>query len=182
MTDDLFETLQTLQAERRQDIKAGRREAGWRMGVIFVLFMVFVVVLDYIVAFLPNPPSPSVVTIQNVRAIGPTALCPGDTLRFSYEITGNEQGVLDVDHAIWRRTPPQTVVFSTARRVILIEPINYQRADAFRLATDMVDPLSLQPIVWTEGEYEHRIAISTPSRNTTPAIVSLPFEIRSDCP
>jgi hypothetical protein len=179
--EDLLKTVQANHKERRQDIQAHYRRGQRRMIAAMVLLFLVMVGLDYLDSRLPSPPSPSVVTIANLRPLGATDLCPGETLRYTYQIIGDLSGVLDIDMTIWRVTPPQTVLYSLSRRDVLVRPVDLTRTDAWVVPDEGTNPLTLQPLEWQPGDYERRVAISTPSRNTEPAIAVLPFRIRQDC-
>lgn len=179
--NNVLEAIKSTHEQRVSEINERYKRSQGRMTAVFVLFLFGLIALDWFASLLPNPPGASVVEISNLRAVGPTELCPGEILRYAYDISGDRSGVLDLDTTIWRVTPPAAVLYSMSRRVVLVEPINFEREDAWLVPVEGTDPLTLQRLQWLPGAYERRIAISTPSRNTQPAIAVLPFSIREDC-
>jgi hypothetical protein len=180
--ENVFDRLEHMHDQRRLEMEQRHKRAQRRMFLMIAAFLVGMAALNYLASMIPNPPEAELVHINDLRATGPTDLCPGDTLHFAYRVTGDMAAVLDVDHTVWRRTRPQTVIYSISRRMVLVAPVEYERIAAFALPADQIDPISMTPVEWLPGIYELRLALSTTSRNTMPAIAALIFTIREDCP
>lgn len=127
-------------------------------------------------------PGPTLMQFTEARATGPTALCPGDVLRYDVSLHVSGPGVFDLDVAVFRLTPPVTVVFSSTRRMVFSGPSDYQLARQWRIPQTYSSPVDGSPERWAAGQYERRHAITTASRSTVPSIVMIPFSIRDNCP
>lgn len=179
--EQLLQTVSENHEERMADINAHYRRGQWRTILAFTLLFMAVLLIDWFTSTLPNPPASPVVDILNLRATGPTELCPGDTLTYSFEVDGEQRAVLDFDTTLWRQSPPATVIFSQTLRVVLLEPVHYERTATWQLPARVIDPVMGEEVILAAGAYELRIALSTTSRNTAPAIKALPITIREDC-
>lgn len=126
-------------------------------------------------------PGHALMHLEDPRLLGPAALCPGEALRYELVLTVNGPGVFAVDRAIWRVTPPATVVFSDTRHVIFDEAATFAVERVWTIPDSYIDPATGGRMAWRPGEYEVRHAVSTSSRNTRPSIQVIPFEIRSNC-
>lgn len=122
------------------------------------------------------------ISIDNVRVLGATDLCPGEPLVVAYDFHAQGAGVLVRDWTAWYITPPKTVIFSASRRFILDGPIDQSLVETWHIPqryhnyeTDMMEPLP-------PGAYRRYLAISSPTRSSVIAIASVGFTIRHDCP
>lgn len=126
-------------------------------------------------------PVVSTVTVDNLRVIGASALCPGDPLTVEYDLHAKGAGILVRDWTSWLVTPPKTMIFSTSRRFILDGPIDQHLRETWHVPslylnyeTEVYEPLPV-------GDYRRYLAISSPSRSTVIAIANVPYSIRGDC-
>lgn len=180
--EELLQVVQETHEQRVAGIDEHYRRERWYILLTFALLLGLVIVLEWLDNRNPPPPGRQMVEIQNLRATGPTDLCPGETLGYRFDVHGEQRGVLEFDMSVWRLEPPGTVIFSQPIRIVLIEPVHYPRSGDWLLPVELADPLTGAPVAWSAGHYEWRIAYSTASRSTTPTIAALPFTIREDCP
>lgn len=164
-------------AAQQQDVNRLFRHQKIALAVIALLFSVAWLYLT----ILPERPGRALMRFTQAVTIGPTALCPGETLHYDLGLMVNRGGVFDLDVAVWRVTPPATVVFSSSRRMVFDGPAEYRLAREWTVPAFYSSPLDGSPEHWAAGNYERRHAISTVSRSTEPSIVTIPFSIRGDC-
>lgn len=128
-------------------------------------------------------PVVSTVSIDNVRLLSPSELCPGDALTFSYDFHAKGAGILVRDLTLWRTDPPpRTLIYSTARRFILDGPIDQHLTETWHIPSTYLDYETEQMTPLPPGGYRRYLAISSPSRSTVVAITSVAFTIKPDCP
>lgn len=128
-------------------------------------------------------PGDSLMEFREARVLGDNNLCPGDVLTYQIVLRVQEAGVFDVDISVWRIDPPAVMIFSTTqRRVVFPGATTYTLARQWTVPRTVDDPVTNEPVRWLPGAYERRHAISTSSRSTEPSIISIPFNIRNDCP
>lgn len=120
---------------------------------------------------------------DSVKTLGPTSLCPGDTMtvRFSLEIDGT--GVIIIDDTVQHST--QTVKFSDATRDYV--------PDSSKRTYELPWPIPERPEMsangnaeWVPGLYVRYVTVAASnayvSRYTDPASFSVQLIIREDCP
>lgn len=124
----------------------------------------------------------TVFVLSEAQVLGPTDLCPGDSLNFSVDVEVLEQGIYQLSMSTWKTSPPTTVVFSEGLDMVIADSREFPIAIEW-VVTDMyISPYTGKPTEWEAGEYSRDVAVSAVDRNTTPSIVAIPFTIRSDCP
>lgn len=168
-------------AERKralaQEYRQYRRLLLWLATAGFIVNSAW-----FLVASGPERPGPALMEFRNAYAAGETALCPGDTLHYTLTLHVSGPGVFDLDVAVWRVTPPATVLFSSTRRMVFNGPADYELERAWIVPEFYASSVDGSPERWAAGRYERRHAISTSSRSTLPSIVTIPFEIKRGCP
>lgn len=127
-------------------------------------------------------PVVNTVSVENMKIIGVTELCPGQQLVTEYDFHAQGEGVLIRDFTLWLITPPKTMVYSMSRRFILDGPTDQHLRETwtipdfyFNYETELNEPLP-------PGKYRRYMAISSPSRSTVIAIASVEFIVKEDCP
>ena len=163
-----------------QTIHDLRRSYFVTLVAIFLLAVAFSAAWWWF-ATTPVPVPPPLMEFHGVRVTGPSALCAGDTLTYSVDLSVTQPGVYAVDVSVWRVTPPATVIFSEERRFVASEPTDYTLARAWTVPLHHIDPTTNALVDWSPGRYERRHAISTTSRASEPSIIAVPFWIRADC-
>lgn len=116
-----------------------------------------------------------------VSGVSDTELCPGDTLRYRLDMRYEQAGVYEVDITLWRVTPPATVIASNVRRVVIAGPVELALDYAWAVPAGYVSPQTGEWMALEPGRYERHHAVTTSSRSTEPAIVTIPFEIGEGC-
>jgi len=159
---------------------AGLKQLYRRLVLLLVgVFLMVSIAWAYFVIY-PSPfPSPLMTISGSSTTDDP--VCPGDTLPYTVTFQVTEPGVYAVDVSVWRVSPPATVLFSDARRMVLTEQISYTIAREWVIPATYPDPTINLPVAWLPGRYERRHAISTVSRATKPSMVSIPFTIAKGC-
>lgn len=120
-----------------------------------------------------------IITVDNVKTIHTIDLCPGEAVRYQYTLHSNTRGVIEVDAAIWRIDPPQTVIYSLPGRMILEDAYNLPVVEDWVIP---VVPTTRQVSDMNPGLYERRLAFRNLYQTETPAQISIPFTIRENCP
>lgn len=169
-------------AEYRMQAVDARYHAARNMILVVFVLGVLSNLLLWWVASGPERPGHALMQFARAEAVGPTALCPGDTLRYDLALHVAGPGVFDLDVSVWRVTPPSTVLFSQTRRMVFDGPAEYTLGREWVIPEVYSSPVDGSPERWAAGQYTRRHAIVTVSRSTEPSIVSIPFSIRQDCP
>lgn len=134
-------------------------------------------------AWYPTPVSGPLFTYTGYAMQSETALCPGETLAYDLGLRYNDAGVFDIDVAVWRVSPPATMVYSASRRAISTGAQEFVLHQAWGVPTEILNPRTGRLEPFAAGEYERRHAVTTVSRATKPAIMSVPFTVlgEEDC-
>jgi hypothetical protein len=119
-------------------------------------------------------------SVDNAMIIGPTDLCLGGKLNFTYDVHVKGRGILIRDVTTWRVDPPKTVIFADTRRSILLEEIDQHLQESYRIPYyfknyETGDFERLSP-----GNYERRFALSTPNDQRIFSSITIPFSIREN--
>lgn len=153
-----------------------------RINVILLVIAALLLIGPALVSYALSQQYPSVSTIgiKDMQVIGESAVCPGDELVVAYTFYATGSGVLVRDSTTWRTDPPETIVFSMARRFILTGPVEQKLLDIWKVPVTYINPELGRELPLLPGNYERLISVSSPSRSTVIAIGSAPFSIK-DC-
>lgn len=178
---DPRDLVQMHHEERTKHIDEHYSKNKWRLIWWFVVVFAVWVAADYLFSLLPNRPGAAIVTVSAPLSASPPELCPGDVLEYTYRVDADQNGVVDIDTTLYRVSPPQTLIYSVTLRDILIDPEHRELQTVWQIPSEVTNPLTGQTIPLTKGAYQRRISVSTSSRNTTPTITKIDFEIRAGC-
>lgn len=167
-------------AERKRAIQQEYRQ--YKRLLFWLVAVGFAVNIALFLRFNEARPGHALMEFAHAVAVGETALCPGDTLRYDVSLHVSGPGVFDLDVTTFRVDPPVTVLFSQTRRMVFSEAVDYELERAWTIPEFYASPTDGSPERWAAGRYERRHAISTSSRSTQPSIVTIPFEIKETCP
>lgn len=151
------------------------------MVIVSALLLLLQGIVGRRVLTLREVPGEAAIVYTAVDVVGDAALCPGETLTYTLEFVYNQPGVFDVDVTVFRVTPPQTILFSETRRVVIAEPEALTVAYAWVIPAEYEDIRTQAMVALAPGQYERRHSVTTISRSTEPAIVTIPFEIGEGC-
>lgn len=121
------------------------------------------------------------VTISNIRVVGPTNLCPGGRLFWSYDLIGSGSGLLEIDGTTYKAHPPSTVVFSETGRMVISEEVSEKVVDFWEVPLTHIDQETGESIPFPVGEFHRLIAVSSPTRSSVFAKEVISFSVLSDC-
>lgn len=119
---------------------------------------------------------------DSVQVIGPTALCPGDTLTIRYSLEIDGTGVVITDDSV--KLADRTVKFSDARREIIDQAETRVYEDSWKIPPRPAMAINGESR-WLEGSYVRYISVAASnnyvSRYTDPVRFQTNFRIREDC-
>ena len=122
------------------------------------------------------------IVTDSVRVLSASDLCPGESLQIGYSVEIDGLGIVIFDDSIQHRD--YAVKFSNPRRVIVQGPVTFSMEYEWTIPP-RPDMMIDDKHKWAPGNYERFIAIGASnsyiSRYVQPAILKIPFEIRSDC-
>lgn len=165
--------------QKDSDLRQQVRRVNAILLVVLAVLIIGPASVTYLIA--QQYPSISTISIDNIQVVGPSALCPGDVLTFSYNFHATGAGVLIRDATVRIASPPRTVIFSTSRRFILDGPIDQTVTEAWHVPDTYVEPETDLIVPVPAGRYVRLFAVSSPSRSTVIAIGSVQFEIKGNC-
>lgn len=166
--------MTSLQLEKRLNI----------LQYVIVVLLTVVIVVPFVWTWWLTRQLPVVntVSIDNVRLLSPSELCPGDAAIYAYSFHAKGAGVLIRDRVLWRLDPPpKTMVFSASRRFIITEPIDQELTEAWRVPVTYVNPETDASELLPPGNYRLIFAISSPSRSTVVSIAAVEFVVKEGC-
>lgn len=179
-------TMQTEMSDQfRQVVERGQR----RMQVInYILAVLLIIVLVW--AFyaswrqsLQEKISSIDLVPGSVRVVGPTDLCPGDTLTIRYALKIVGVGVVISDDSV--KYGDRTVKFSNSRRDIIDQTETRNYEDKWTIPEQPDMEIDGHP-GWMPGTYVRYISIAASniyvSRYTDPVRFTTQFTVKPDCP
>lgn len=168
------------------EAKRGANEVFTRGAFVIAaglfLFLAFQIWLTWRVSQQQYMQQAPIATFGSVRLQTGSAICPGDTIRYSVALDVDDSGVLIVDNTAWQLDPLRILYDAPPRRVVVSGDTDLPLYTQFHLPDMYIDPETGDPVPWLPGYYALNSAISTSSRATVPQIVTIPFSIREDCP
>jgi hypothetical protein len=171
--------IPTLDMRLEQRLERRLNFTQWILITLLLVVIAVPIIVSWWIA--KNTPIISTIGIDNVQVVGETDLCPGEKLIFSYNFHAQGAGVLVRDTTAYNIDPPKTLIFSTSRRFILDGPVDQHLTEAWTIPaifhnyeTDEDEPLP-------PGNYRRYLSISSPSRSTVIAIISVPFSVKEEC-
>lgn len=118
----------------------------------------------------------------SVKALGPTSLCPGDTLAVRYALKIDGVGVVIADDSV--KYADHTVKFSDSRRDIIDQSETRTYEDYWQIPAHPEMAINGE-MEWIPGTYVRFISIAASniyvSRYTDPVRFEVPFVIKSNC-
>lgn len=174
---ELSDQLQTVlqHTERRVQV------INYILAFLLTVVLVWGVYLAWLNSQQPKIESLTLVP-GSVRLVSPTALCPGDTLKVAYALDVDGSGVIVSDDTVTKDN--HTVKFSVSRREFIDHTLRNIYEDEWTIP-DKPEMAINDRLVWVPGKYVRYISIAASnayiSRYTAPALVEVPFTIRSGC-
>lgn len=132
--------------------------------------------------FAQQYPAIDTIAIRDVRVVGETALCPGDTLTMTYRFEASGTGVLVRDATVWNVTPPKTMIFSNNRRFILDGATREAITETWTVPQSYLNTETDQQEPLPPGEYRRYVGIAALRPTGVVAIGYATFAVRGDCP
>lgn len=149
-------------------------------NVAVTIFIVLVTLL-FVWVFFPTV-GRSLFVLSEVRVTGPTELCPGDTLDFSFDVNVKEEGVYNLFMSTWKTDPPpSTIIFSEIQPFVISSDRSFKIAREWLIPTTYMDPANNKDTPMVPGEYIRDITVTAEGRDTRNEPLQVVFMIRSDC-
>ena len=119
---------------------------------------------------------------NSVKVLGPTDLCPGDTLKIRYALKIVGVGVVISDDSV--KYGDHTVKFSDSRRDIIDQSETRTYEDLWTIPERPAMAIDGE-LKWVPGTYVRYVSVAASniyvSRYTDPVRFTVPFTIRADC-
>lgn len=152
---------------------------------ILIVAVIFGFVLQVMFAFLvfqPDRVADGVIRLEELQVEGPSEVCPGDTLQYSYTIRTVVDVVAAIDAATYRDSDPVGLTaWSDTRRLVMPAGASSRIAQSWFVPTRYYDWVSGVETEMQPGQYRRIIAVGTVIRNTLPHIQSVQFTVKEDC-
>lgn len=124
----------------------------------------------------------SVFVLSPVEVTGLTALCPGETLDFNFNVTVLEVGTYNLWMSTWKtEPPPSTIIFSEIQPFVIGSVRSFPIVRKWKVPETYVDPADSADKPMISGEYIRDISVTAEGRNTSNEPLQIPFTIRKDC-
>lgn len=155
---------------------------AYRSNVIALIAFALVLSLAWLwFAFNPVPLGRSVMMLDNPTVHGSAALCPGDTLRFSFVTTVHTPAVVDFDITTWGQDPRRIILQRPTQRMVMAEPQTWPVDWSFTVPETYINLRSGEVETWRPGVYRLDAAITSVSQDTQVSMMTILFDIREDC-
>lgn len=132
-------------------------------------------------AFYPVPLGRAVMTLDTPRLTSAAALCPGETLAYSFVVAVAEPGIFEFDQSVWGLQPRRGVVFERPLRLAVAGAERWQVHWWWEVPDQYENPRTGEMTQWLPGDYEVVLGITSVSRDTVPSLARVPFTIREGC-
>lgn len=131
-----------------------------------------------------NPRSgQSVFVLSDIRVTGPTDLCPGDSLKFEFDVTVKEVGVYSLFMSTWKTSPPpSTIIFSELQPFVIGSERSFPIIREWEIPYSYQDPADSKDTPMVPGEYIRDISVIAEGRDTKSTPLQVLFTIRDGCP
>lgn len=124
----------------------------------------------------------STFVLSNLRVIGPTELCPGETLDFVFDVEVKEVGTYNLFMSTWKvDPPPSTIIFSEDQSFVIGSPRSFPIPRKWEVPAIYVDPADSVEKPLSAGAYTRDIDVKAEGRDTKNIPLMVNFNIRKDC-
>lgn len=185
LTDALLEVrLKAIrQATLEQSlIKKQQQETifSWKLLVPILIIVAWILVSSWM--FFNPQAGRSVFVLSDIRITGPTDLCPGDSLKFEFDVTVKSTGVYNLFMSTWKvDPPPSTVIFSELQPFVIGSPRAFPIVREWKIPVTYKDPANNIDTPMFPGRYIRDISVTAEGRDTRSTPLQVPFTIREGC-
>lgn len=187
-TDSLLEKLVAV-TERTPEVRSSALERHfWIFALVGLLGVPIVTLLmawglSALVGQRPNISGLTVFELSDVRVTGPTALCPGDTLNFEFDVVAREVGTYNLWMSTWKvDPPPSTIIFSETEPFVVGSEREFVIQREWIVPAIYEDKTDNEYKPFAPGSYIRDISVTAEGRDTFNDPLQIVFSIRSDCP
>lgn len=177
----ILEQIGTSEAAAKVEID--RKFNKYFMFIVFAfMFLLVIGAVNYFQILNPQA-GQSVFVLSDIRVTGPTDLCPGETLDFTFDVTVKEVGVYSLYMSSWKtEPPPSTIIFSELQPFVIGSERSFPIVRKWKVPFTYEDPADSKDTPMVPGEYIRDISVVAIGRDTESTPLQVPFRIRSDCP
>jgi len=122
------------------------------------------------------------IDIDDVRIVGPSALCPGENLTIAFKLEADGTGKLVEDATVWVEVPPKTVIYSSSKPMLVDGLLEQEQTIAWEVPETYIDSATLEESPLPPGPYRRIFWISSETDEGVFALDRVLFSIRDNCP
>lgn len=125
----------------------------------------------------------SVFLLSDIRVTGSTDLCPGENLKFEFDVMVKDVGVYSLYMSTWKTDPPpSTIIFSETQPFVIGSERSFPIVREWKIPFTYADPANDKDTPMIPGEYIRDISVVAVGKNTESTPLQVTFNIRGDCP
>lgn len=121
------------------------------------------------------------IEITDVRIVGSSDLCPGDSLVIAFYLKADGTGKLVEDATVWVEIPPKTVIYSNSLPFLVDGTLDQEQTVAWPIPETYLDPTTAGKKPLPPGNYKRIFAIGSETDEDEFALDRVLFSIREDC-
>lgn len=185
LSTDLYETARNGVQEIAETHARGQAESSRHIRIaswFLILAAVSTLALNASVfgwAIYRASTMPTVVLSQPVIA-GPTALCPGETLDYSFIMSVSRAALVELKTSVQRLEPGTRISYARLQEFDFDEATDMNFVRHWVVPNGYADPVTGQEITWPPGDYAQITIANVAGRGDTSEI-QVGFSIREDC-
>lgn len=131
-----------------------------------------------------NPRSgESVFVLSDIRVTGPTDLCPGESLKFEFDVMVKAVGVYSLYMSTWKvDPPPSTIIFSELQPFVIGSERDFPIVREWQIPITYQDPADSKDTPMVPGAYIRDISVVAVGKNTESTPLQVKFNVKDSCP
>lgn len=177
----LLEQIGTNEAAAK--IEVDRKFNKYFMFLVFsFMFLLLIGAVNYFQILNPQA-GQSVFILSNLVVPGPTDLCPGDSLRFGFDVDVREPGVYSLYMSSWKISPePAVIIFSELQPFVIGGARYFPIVREWEVPFTYKDPADSKDTPILPGDYIRDISVVAVGKNTESTPLQVKFTVKNTCP
>jgi hypothetical protein len=178
--DMMLERLGNSEAQTKAEID---KKFNKYFLLIFMAFLALLIIGGINYTQILNPQAgKTLFTLGDPTVSGPSDLCPGESLDFSFDVAVQEKGTYVLDMSTWKvDPPPATIIFSEGDRMVVGGNRSFPITRKWVVPSTYIDPSTNEKVTWRSGNYLRDISVTAGGKNVESSTKGIPFTIRENC-
>lgn len=120
------------------------------------------------------------VTLSDPQLLGPTNLCPGETLDYTFVMVVSREALIELKTSVQKLQPDARISYARLQEFSFEEATKLEFVRHWVTPPTYSDPVSGTEVAWEPGPYE-QITIANVAGRGKVSEIRVPFSIRESC-